>query len=155
MAHSFGRIGLLRVGRPPRSQSSYRHVVFFAVQIPFILLVLPSFAWRTMAFFLSWAVEDWACEKRGPRGAVCVSRLMWLKGLLWLISTGKMPVVPAPSGSEGGGGGICAMRGRATGRLCVVIRGVVSDAVSCLFNGVICDLPFNVVGLPNRRLSTL
>ena len=40
------------------------------------------------------------------------------------------------------------MRGRATGRLCVVIRGVVSDAVLCLFNGVICDLPFNVVGLP-------
>ena len=28
---------------------SYRHVVFFAVQIPFILLVLPSFAWRTIA----------------------------------------------------------------------------------------------------------
>ena len=57
-----------------------------------------------MAFFLSWAVEDWVCEKRGPRGAVCVSRLMWLKGLLWLIPTGKMPVVPAPSGHEGGGG---------------------------------------------------
>ena len=65
------------------------------------------------------------------------------------LSTGKMPVVPAPSGSEGGGG-ICAMRGRATGRLCVVIRGVVSDAVPCLFNGVICDLPFNVVGLPKK-----
>ena len=42
------------------------------------------------------------------------------------------------------------MRGRATGRLCVVIRGVVSDAVSCLFNGVICDLPFNVVGPPKK-----
>ena len=42
------------------------------------------------------------------------------------------------------------MRGRATGRLCVVIRGVVSDAVPCLFNGVICDLPFNVVGLPKK-----
>ena len=42
------------------------------------------------------------------------------------------------------------MRGRATGRLCVVIRGVVSDAVSCLFNGVLCDLPFNVVGLPKK-----
>ena len=41
-------VGLLRVGRPPRSQPSYRHVVFFAVQTPFILLVLPSFAWRTM-----------------------------------------------------------------------------------------------------------
>ena len=48
------------------------------------------------------------------------------------------------------GGGICAMRGRATERLCVVIRGVVSDAVPCLFNGVICDLPFNVVGLPKK-----
>ena len=35
-------------GASPHSQSSYRHVVFFAVQIPFILLVLPSFAWRTM-----------------------------------------------------------------------------------------------------------
>ncbi len=33
---------------PPRSQPSYRHVVFFAVQTPFILLALPSFAWRTM-----------------------------------------------------------------------------------------------------------
>ena len=42
------------------------------------------------------------------------------------------------------------MRGRATGRLCVVIRGVVSDAVPCLHNGVICDLPFNVVGLLPR-----
>ena len=53
---SFGsflcRAGLLHVGRPPRSQSSYRHVVFFAVQIPFILLVLPSFAWRTMCRLL-------------------------------------------------------------------------------------------------------
>ena len=29
---------------------------------------------------------------------------MSLKVLLWLISTGKMPAVPAPSGSEGGGG---------------------------------------------------
>ncbi len=29
-------------------------------------------------------------------------------------------------------------------------RGVVSDAVPCLFNGVICDLPFNVVGLPMK-----
>jgi hypothetical protein len=47
-------------------------------------------------------VEDWVCEKRGPRGAVCVSRLMSLKGLLWLISTGKMPAVPAPSGHGGG-----------------------------------------------------
>ena len=101
-----------------------------------------------MAFFLSWAVEDWVCEKRGPRGAGCVSRLMSLKGLLWLISTGEMPAVPAPSGSEGGG--ICAMRGRATGRLCVVIRGVVSDAVPCLLTGVLCDLPFNVVGLPKK-----
>ena len=64
-------------------------------------------------------------------------------------ATGKMPVVPAPSGNECvGGGGICALRRRATGRLCVVIRGVVSDAVPCLFNGVICDLPFNVVGSP-------
>ena len=42
------------------------------------------------------------------------------------------------------------MRGRATGRLCVVIRGVVSDAVPCLLTGVICDLPFNVVGLPKK-----
>ena len=42
------------------------------------------------------------------------------------------------------------MRGRATGRLCVVIRGVVSDAVPCLFNGVFSDLPFNVVGLPKK-----
>ena len=42
------------------------------------------------------------------------------------------------------------MRGRATGRLCVVIRGVVSDDVPCLLNGVICDLPFNVVGLPKK-----
>ena len=42
------------------------------------------------------------------------------------------------------------MRGRATGRLRVVIRGVVSDAVPCLHNGVICDLPFNVVGLPKK-----
>ena len=42
------------------------------------------------------------------------------------------------------------MRGRATGRLCVVIRGVVSDAVPCLFNGVLCDFPFNVVGLPKK-----
>ena len=40
------------------------------------------------------------------------------------------------------------MRGRATGRLCVVIRGVVSDAVPCLLTGVLCDLPFNVAGLP-------
>ena len=64
-------------------------------------------------------------------------------------ATGKMPVVPAPSGSDGGGG-TNAMRGRATGRLCVVIRGVVSDAVPCLLNGVICDLPFNVVGLPKK-----
>ena len=52
---SFGsflcRAGLLHVGRPPRNQPSYRHVVFFAVQIPFILLVLPSFAWRTMPMF--------------------------------------------------------------------------------------------------------
>ena len=36
----------------PRGQPSYRHVVFFAVQIPFILLVLPSFAWRTIFFLL-------------------------------------------------------------------------------------------------------
>ena len=43
------RTGLLRVGRPPHSQSSYRHVVFFAEHIPFNLLVLPSFAWRTIA----------------------------------------------------------------------------------------------------------
>ena len=42
------------------------------------------------------------------------------------------------------------MRGRATARLCVVIRGVVPDAVPCLFNGVICDLPFNVGGLPKK-----
>ena len=42
------------------------------------------------------------------------------------------------------------MRGRATGRLCVVIRGVVSDAVPCLFNGVFSDLPFTVVGLPKK-----
>ena len=53
------------------------------------------------------------------------------------------------------GGGICAMRGRATGRLCVVIRGVVSDAVLCLFNGVICDLPFNVVSLPIKGDSII
>ena len=72
---------------------------------------------------------------------------MSLKGLLWLISTGKMPAVPAPSGNEGGGG---YLRGRAPGRLCVVIRGVVSDAVPCLLTGVICDLPFNVVGLPKK-----
>ena len=39
------------------------------------------------------------------------------------------------------------MRGRATGRLRVVIRGVVSDAFPCLHTGVICDLPFNVAGL--------
>ena len=30
------------------------------------------------------------------------------------------------------------------------VPGVVSDAVPCLFNGVICDLPFNVVGLPKK-----
>ena len=42
------------------------------------------------------------------------------------------------------------MRGRATGRLCVVIRGVVSDAVPCLHTGVLCDLPFNVVDLPKK-----
>ena len=47
------------------------------------------------------------------------------------------------------------MRGRATGRLCVVIRGVVSDAVPCLLNGVICDLPFNVVGLPKKMGSMI
>ena len=46
------------------------------------------------------------------------------------------------------GGGTSAMRGRATGRLCVVIRGVVSDAVSCLHNGVICDLSFKVIRSP-------
>ena len=40
------------------------------------------------------------------------------------------------------------MRGRATGRLCVVIRGVVSDAASRLFNGVICDLPFKTICSP-------
>jgi len=28
------------------------------------------------------------------------------------------------------------------------MRGVVPDAVSYLHNGVICDFPFNVVGLP-------
>ena len=39
-------------GASPRSQPSYRHVVFFAVQIPFILSALPSFAWRTMQFNL-------------------------------------------------------------------------------------------------------
>ncbi len=40
-------------GASPRCQPSYRHIVFFAVQIPFILLVLPSLAWRTMfALFL-------------------------------------------------------------------------------------------------------
>ena len=33
------------------------------------------------------------------------------------------------------------------------MRGVVSDAVPCLFNGVICDLPFNVVGLPKKMGS--
>jgi hypothetical protein len=38
-------------GASPHSQPSYRHVVFFAVQIPFILLVLPSFAWRTILLF--------------------------------------------------------------------------------------------------------
>ena len=32
----------------------------------------------------------------------------------------------------------------------MVIRGVVSDAVPCLHTGVICDLPFNVVGLPKK-----
>ena len=47
-----------------------------------------------------------------------------------------------------GGGGICDMRGRATGRLCVAIRGVVSDAVPCLLNGVMCDLSFKVADLP-------
>ncbi len=39
----------------------------------------------------------------------------------------------------------------AIGNICSLTtfpRGVVSDAVPCLFNGVICDLPFNVVGLP-------
>ena len=29
-------------------------------------------------------------------------------------------------------------------------RGIVSNAVPCLFNGVICDLPFNIVGLPKK-----
>ena len=47
------------------------------------------------------------------------------------------------------------MRGRATGRLCVVIRGVVSDAVPCLHTGVLCDLPFNVVGLPKKMGSMI
>ena len=47
------------------------------------------------------------------------------------------------------------MRGRATGRLCMVIRGVVSDADPCLFNGVICDLPFNVVSLPIKGDSII
>ena len=58
--------------------------------------------------------------------------------------------MPNPRFRRKGENAICAMRGRATGRLCVVIRGVVSDAVPCLFNGVICDLPFNVVGLPKK-----
>ena len=43
-------------GASPRSQPSYRHVVFFAVQIPFILLVLPSFAWRTICFLALFVV---------------------------------------------------------------------------------------------------
>ena len=47
------------------------------------------------------------------------------------------------------------MRGRATARLRAVIRGVVSDAVLCRFNGVICDLPFNVVGLPKKMGSMI
>ena len=42
------------------------------------------------------------------------------------------------------------MRGRATARLRAAMRGVVSDAVPCLLTGVICDVPFNVVGLPKK-----
>ena len=38
------------------------------------------------------------------------------------------------------------MRGRAPGRLCAATRGVVSDVASRLINGVIRDLPFNVIG---------
>ena len=47
------------------------------------------------------------------------------------------------------------MRGRATGRLCVVIRGVVSDAVPYLHTGVLCDLPFNVANLPKKMGSMI
>ena len=39
----------------------------------------------------------------------------------------------------------------AIGNICSLAtfpHGVVSDAVPCLFNGVICDLPFKAVGLP-------
>ncbi|MBQ6142178.1 MAG: hypothetical protein IJI54_12945, partial [Kiritimatiellae bacterium] len=49
LAHSFVGLGFCTSVAHPRSQPSYRHVVFFAVQIPFILLVLPSFAWRTIS----------------------------------------------------------------------------------------------------------
>ena len=34
--------------------------------------------------------------------------------------------------------------------VCAIIRGVVSDAVSCHHAGIICDLPFNVVGFPKK-----
>ena len=37
----------------PVPSDSYRHVVFFAEHIPFNLLVLPSFAWRTMVVSFS------------------------------------------------------------------------------------------------------
>ena len=60
-----------------------------------------------------------------------------------------------PRGRQAVRGGVFALRGRATGRLCVVIRGVVSDAASRLNNGVICDLPFNVVGLPKKMGSII
>ena len=46
----------------------------------------------------------------------------------------------------------------AIGNICTLAtfpRGVVSDAVPCLFNGVICDLTFNVVGLPKKMSSMI
>ena len=53
--HPRARIGFRREFLPRTSEvrrTNHNHflVVFLAVQIPFILLVLPSFAWRTIVF---------------------------------------------------------------------------------------------------------
>jgi hypothetical protein len=56
----------------PHNRPSYRHIAFFAVQIPFIQLVLPSFAWCSIVSPFSSADPRWRfARRRGNRRRPC------------------------------------------------------------------------------------